>query len=210
GNNDEIFWSASMLKLNLAGIQYAVGDLKADDVVVAHASPAADSQAKAAEVNPAANAGLKALWWNNNSFSGEPVFTNFVTKFNPVLDGPAAPFPATIPPLGPEFVSARFTGTFIPKISGEYKFVSNADDYVALWVNGVEEIAWSGHTAKDRFSAHSLKLVKDIPLDIRMDYRQDKLGYKLTLRLAHEPDGDQSDFGSSVGEFIPTNGAKNQ
>ncbi|MEI7732102.1 MAG: ThuA domain-containing protein [Verrucomicrobiota bacterium] len=33
GNNDEIFWSASMLKLNLAGIQYAIGDLKADDTL---------------------------------------------------------------------------------------------------------------------------------------------------------------------------------
>jgi type 1 glutamine amidotransferase len=30
GNNDEILWSPSMLKLNLAGIQYALGDLKAD------------------------------------------------------------------------------------------------------------------------------------------------------------------------------------
>ncbi|HEX8916577.1 MAG TPA: ThuA domain-containing protein, partial [Humisphaera sp.] len=34
GNNDEVFWDASMLRLNLAGIQYAIGDLKADDAPV--------------------------------------------------------------------------------------------------------------------------------------------------------------------------------
>ena len=71
-------------------------------------------------------------------------------------------------------------------------------------MNDVEEIAWSGHTAKDRFSTHSFNLVKGVPLTIHMDYRQDKLGYKLTLRLAHQPDGEQIDFGPSVGEFIPT------
>ena len=139
----------------------------------------------------------------NNSFSGEPALTSVVTKFNPIVGDAGAPFPKTTPPLGPEFVSARFTGTFIPKVSGEYKFVSNADDYVALWVNGVEEIAWSGHTAKDRFSTHSFQLVKDKPLDIRLDYRQDKLGYKLTLRLARQPDGEQIDFGDAVGTFTP-------
>ncbi len=34
GHNNEIFWSTPMLKLNLAGIQYAIGDLKADDALV--------------------------------------------------------------------------------------------------------------------------------------------------------------------------------
>lgn len=221
GNNDEIFWSPSMLKLNLAGIQYAIGDLKADDALVAKAAsttapaPLDSSSRKAdnavapkiseksAESKPAVGDGLKASWWNNNSFTGDPVLTNVVTSFNPVLDSPSAPFPVAKPPLGPENVSARFTGTFIPKVAGEYNFVSNADDYVGLWVNGVEEIAWSGHTAKDRFSAHSFKLVKDVPMDIRMDYRQDKLGYKLTLRLAHQPDGEQVDFGPAVGVFVP-------
>lgn len=194
-----------MLKLNLAGIQYALGDLKADDAVVAQPSPNATvSPAQAAEVNPAGNAGLRARWWNNNSFTGAPVLTNVVTTFNPVVNSPSAPFPAATPLLGPEYVTARFAGTFIPKESGEYKFVANADDYVGLWVNDVEEIAWSGHTARDRFSAHSFNLVKDGPLKIRLDYRQDKLGYKLTLRLARQPDGEQIDFGPSVGEFIPT------
>ena len=205
GNNDEIFWNTSMLKLNLAGLQYALGDLKADDAIAAHASPsAAVSPAKAAEVNPAGNAGLRALWWNNNSFTGAPVLTNFVTKCNPVVNSPSAPFPAATPLLGPEYVTARFTGTLIPKVSGEYKFVANADDYVGLWVNDVEEIAWSGHTAQDRFSTRSFNLVKGVPLKIRMDYRQDKLGYKLTLRLAHQPGGERIDFGPSVGEFTPT------
>lgn len=95
------------------------------------------------------------------------VLTTVVTKFNPIVGDAGAPWPKTTPPLGPELVSARFAGTVTPKISGEYKFVSNADDYVALWVNGVEEIAWSGHTAKDRFSIHSFQLAKDHPLDIR-------------------------------------------
>ncbi len=206
GNNDEIFWNASMLKLNLAGIQYALGDLKADDAVIpagaAKLVAAALPQERAA-TGAAVGDGLQACWWNNNSFSGAAVLTNVVTKLNPLVDSPAAPFPATTPPLGPEFVSARFTGTFVPKISGDYKFVANADDYVALWINGVEEIAWSGHTAKDRFSTHSFKLVKDVPLNIRVDYRQDKLGYKLTLRLARQPDGEQSDFGPSVGVLAP-------
>ena len=217
GNNDEIFWSASMLKLNLAGIQYALGDLKAADAVIAKDAAAPNKPVtpndivdpkKNAEARPATGDGLKASWWNNNSFTGDPVLTNIVTKLNPVVDSPSAPFPATQPALGPENVSARFTGTFIPKITGEYKFVSNADDYVGLWVNGMEEIAWSGHTAKDRFSTHSFKLVKDTPLDIRLDYRQDKLGYKLTLRLAHQPDGEQVDFGPSVGEFAQSSEAK--
>ncbi len=92
GNNDEIFWSASMLKLNLAGIQYAIGDLKADDAIVTKA---------ASTTAPA--------------------------------------------PLDSSVKKA----------------------------------------------------------DIRMDYRQDKLGYKLTLRLAHQPDGEQFDFGPSIGVFVP-------
>jgi len=215
GNNDEILWSPSMLKLNLAGIQYALGDLKADDSMVAgvaaksdDAKPTFAPKNERASTANTANGGLKATWWNNNSFSGEPALTSVVTKFNPIVGDPGEPFPKTTPPLGPEFVSARFPGTFTPKISGVYKFVSNADDYVALWVNGVEEIAWSGHTAKDRFSTHSFQLVKDQPLDIRLDYRQDKLGYKLTFRLAHQPDGAQTDFGAFVGEFISTSATK--
>lgn len=159
--------------------------------------------AVATVTQPFTGAGLKAVWWNNNAFRGEPVLVSGISKFNPLLNGDAAPFPATNPPLGPEYVTARLTGKLIPKVGGEYKFVSNADDYVGLWVNGVPEIAWSGHTAKDRFSAHTLTLVKDQPLDIRLDYRQDKLGYKLTLRLAHQPDGEQVDFGPTVGEFVP-------
>ena len=70
-------------------------------------------------------------------------------------------------------------------------------------MNGVEEIAWIGHTSKDCFSTHSFQFVKDKPLDIRIDYRQDKLGYKLTLRLARQPDGGQIDFGDAVGTFTP-------
>ncbi|MCX5682343.1 MAG: ThuA domain-containing protein [Planctomycetota bacterium] len=223
GNNNEIFWDASLLKMNLAGIQYAIGDLKADDAVIVNdavtpnkavtpkdavASKDAGTPKKSDESTPAAGSGLKACWWNNNSFTGEPVLTNVVSNLNPVVNSPSAPFPAATPPLGPENVSARFTGVFTPKVAGEYKFVANADDYVALWVNGVEEIAWSGHTAQDRFSARSFNLVKGVPLDIRMDYRQDKLGYKLTLRLAHQPDGEQSDFGPAVGEFTHSSETK--
>ena len=33
GHNNEGYWDSRMLKLNLAGIQYALGDLKADDAV---------------------------------------------------------------------------------------------------------------------------------------------------------------------------------
>lgn len=137
------------------------------------------------------------------SFSGEPVKTGLIASFNPTVSDAGAPFPATTPPLGPEFVTARFTGTFTPKISGEYRFVSNADDYVGLWVNGVEEIAWSGHTAKDRFSTRAFQLVKDVPMHLRIDYRQDKLGYKLTLRLARQPEGEQRDLDASAGTFAP-------
>jgi hypothetical protein len=166
-------------------------------------APDAAPSKQGTETSPATGGGMKALWWNNNSFTGEPAHMNVITKFNPMVSDAGAPFPKTTPPLGPEFVSARFAGTFTPKVTGEYKFVSNADDYVALWVNGVEEIAWSGHTAKDRFSAHSFQLVKDKPIDIRLDYRQDKLGYKLTLRLVRQPDGEQIDFGNAVGSFTP-------
>ncbi|HEX8916723.1 MAG TPA: PA14 domain-containing protein, partial [Humisphaera sp.] len=147
--------------------------------------------------------GLRARWWNNNAFAGEPVLSGVVRSFNPVVNSPSHPFPAATPPLGPENVTARFTGTFVPAVTGEYRFVANADDYVALWVDGVEEIAWSGHTAKDRFSAHALKLVKGQPVRVRLDFRQDRLGYKLTLGLARQPDGEQVDFGPAVGEFTP-------
>ena len=178
-------------------------------VAEAATKPNEAAPAPKTETASAANGGgLRAAWWNNNSFAGEPAVTNVVTKFNPIVGDAGAPFPKTTPPLGPEFVSARFAGTFTPKVSGEYKFVSNADDYVALWVNGVEEIAWSGHTAKDRFSMHSFQLVKDKPLEIRLDYRQDKLGYKLTLRLARQPDGEQIDFGDAVGTFTPATETK--
>lgn len=210
GHHNELYWDTSLLKLDLAGIQYALGDLKADDAIIpgtpAKPNDAAPAPKPRAEASPAAGDGLKACWWNNNSFTGDPVLTNVVTKFNPILNSPEAPFPAARPPLGPEYVSARFTGTFTPKVSGEYKFVINADDYVGLWVNGAEEIAWSGHTAQDRFSTHSFSLAPGKPLEIRIDYRQDKLGYKLTLRLAHQPDGAQRDIGPAVGEFKPAGG----
>jgi outer membrane protein assembly factor BamB len=202
-----------MLKLNLAGIQYALGDLKAEDSIVAGAATnAGDAKSNPEPESPPANVtdagGLKAAWWNNNSFRGEPVHTSVVTKFNPIVSDAGAPFPKTMSGLGPDFVSARFVGTFTPKVSGEFKFVSNADDYVALWVNGVEEIAWTGHTANDRFSTHSFHLVKNKPLEIRIDFRQDTLGYKLTLRLARQSDGVQIDFGTAVGTFTPASEIK--
>lgn len=57
GNNDEIFWDASMLKLNLAGIQYAIGDLKADDVPIPGDAPKADAGSQVQAKPPAAAAG---------------------------------------------------------------------------------------------------------------------------------------------------------
>lgn len=98
GNNDEIFWSASMLQLNMAGIQYALGDLKADDTLIPDGVANLNAEAatrRRAEAMPAAATGLRALWWSNNSFTGDPVLTNVVNRFNPLLNSPAAPFPAS-------------------------------------------------------------------------------------------------------------------
>ncbi|WP_205303893.1 alpha-L-fucosidase [Nonomuraea montanisoli] len=76
--------------------------------------------------------GLKAEFWNNNSFSGTPAVIRTDATVNYLWRYGGSPDSS----IGTDNFSSRWTGKIQPRLSETYKFATISDDTIKLWVNG--------------------------------------------------------------------------
>ena len=111
-------------------------------------------------------AGLKAEYFNNADLTGAPALTRVDkhVNFNFGNDGygPGSPN---------NNFSARWTGYYIPKKSGEYQFFVAGDDGYRLFVNDEKVIEnWKDHA--EMLEAKSMQLEVGKPYKVRVEYFQ--------------------------------------
>ncbi len=76
--------------------------------------------------------------------------------------------------------SARWTGTLVPEVSGAHKIITESDDGIRVWVNGVRVINdFTGHFVKRDEAVVDLKA--GVGVSIRVDYFQLDLGASARL-----------------------------
>lgn len=76
---------------------------------------------------------IKAEYFNNTSFSGTPVLTQYEDVINNAW-GSASPVPGIV---NADNFTARYTAYLVPPVTGTYTFYTNMDDAERVTVNGV-------------------------------------------------------------------------
>jgi len=107
--------------------------------------------------------GLSATYFNNTDFTGTTV-----TRVDPTIDfvwGTASPDPA----IDAETFSVRWTGQVEAQFSETYRFYTQSDDGVRLWVNGVRLVNnWTNHATTE--NSGTIALTAGRRYDIQMEY----------------------------------------
>lgn len=124
--------------------------------------------------------GLAGNYFDGPDFSGAAVER---------LDGPidfdfgtGAPLPG----IRPESYSVRWVGQIQVAASGTYRFITESDDGVRLWVAGLKLVDnWGSHGVEE--DSGTVALVADRRYAIRLDYRQD--AGQAVIRLSWQPPG---------------------
>ena len=108
-----------------------------------------------------------ASYYNNTTFSGTPVYTNFETAvYYDWYSG--SPDPA----IAVTTYSARWTGQVLPEYSEPYTFVVRSDDGAKLWVNGQLILDdWRSKSVSDTNSV-TINLQGGVRYDIKLEYFQ--------------------------------------
>jgi endo-1,4-beta-xylanase len=118
--------------------------------------------------------GLRAVYFNNENFTGTQV-TRIDTTLN--FDwGEGSP----VAGIAPDTFSVRWTGSISPRYSELYTFITNADDGLRLWVNGVKIIddwTYSPHT---RYA--KLRLQANVAYAIKIEYHEGVVGAGIKLQ----------------------------
>jgi beta-glucosidase len=156
--------------------------------------------------------GLRATYWSNPNFEGEPALTRIdaVVELNQILfDSPALSAsspkrPPLTPNLGPRF-SARWAGIFTAPASGDYTLSLSALGSARLWLDGTGlslpkgelRIALDGTaSASDvaQVQAITLNLVEGRRYDVKIEYAADAPAisflYGAQMRFGWQPPAD--------------------
>ncbi|MEP7012398.1 MAG: PQQ-dependent sugar dehydrogenase [Acidobacteriota bacterium] len=124
--------------------------------------------------------GLAGNYFDGPAFSGTAVER---------LDGPidfAFGTGAPLPGIQPESYSIRWVGQIQVPASGTYRFITQADDGVRLWVAGQRLVDnWGSHGVEE--DSGSVALQAGQRYAVRLDYRQD--AGDAQIRLSWEPPG---------------------
>jgi len=111
--------------------------------------------------------GLLGQYFDNFDFQGEPVFTRVDSKIDFVWKGGARPDPR----LKPDNYSIRWTGKFIPPVTGKYTLAITSDDGSRLFLDGKRVVDnWGSHGMEQRSCEVKLEAGKEC--DIRIDFNQ--------------------------------------
>jgi beta-glucosidase len=116
---------------------------------------------------PGGEAGLKGEYFNNQELQGAPVLTR--TDQHVEFDWGEGSFAPNQPV---DHFSVRWTGYFVPKKSGDYKFFTSADDGVRLYIGDDTVIDdWQRHSQTvDSYARH---LEAGQAYKIRLEYFED-------------------------------------
>ena len=120
--------------------------------------------------------GLVGSYFNNISLTGSAVLTRTeAINFNWGTGSPGTGVNA-------DNFSVRWTGTVAPTTTGAYRFRTNSDDGVRVWVNGVQVINnWSDHSPTTNTSAN-VNLTAGQRYSIRVEYYERGGGAVMQLR----------------------------
>jgi YVTN family beta-propeller protein len=123
-----------------------------------------------------AGTGLAASYFNNTTLTGTAVLTRTeAVDFN---WGAGSPGTA----VAVNNFSARWSGTVAATVAGSYRFQTESDDGVRLWVNGVQVINnWTDHGTTTNNSA-VITLTAGQRVSIRMEYYEKTGGAVARLR----------------------------
>ncbi len=131
----------------------------------------------ASATTPASGAGtgLAVTYFDNKDFTGATVSrTDATVNFNWGTGSPAAG-------IGADTFSARWTGQVRAVESGSYRFRTNSDDGVRLWVNGQLLINnWTDHAPTNNTSA-AVTLTAGQKYDVKLEYFEDTGGALIQL-----------------------------
>lgn len=120
----------------------------------------------AAPTRPNSGAGLLGSYYAGTALAGEALAAriegvNFSWASNPAIGVPADNF------------SVRWSGTLTVPTSGTYRFRTNNDDGVRLWVNGVLVIdKWVDRSSATNYTSGSIKLTAGQRVAIRIEHYQ--------------------------------------
>ena len=120
--------------------------------------------------------GLLGRYFNNITLSGAAVLVRTeAVNFNWGSASPGAS-------VNTDNFSARWTGTIAPAASGSYRFQTNSDDGVRVWVNGVRVINnWTDH-APTTNSSGNVSLTAGQRYTIVVEYYEKSGGAVMQLR----------------------------
>jgi hypothetical protein len=127
--------------------------------------------------------GLSATYYNNINFTGTTV-----TRIDPAVNfdwnksGPASTIQA-------DTFSARWTGFVQPQYGETYTFITNTDDGVRLWVNGVQIINRWVNTPG--ISTGTIALTGGVKYSITMEYYENKNRAKAILSWSSQSQSQQ-------------------
>jgi YVTN family beta-propeller protein len=128
------------------------------------------------EADPSAGRGLQAQYFNNTILSGTPVLTRVeAVDFNWGGASPAAGVAA-------DAFSVRWRGRFVAPATGAYRFQTESDDGVRLWVGGTQLINnWTLH-APTLDTSGSVNLTAGQTVELVMEYFENGGGAVARLR----------------------------
>jgi hypothetical protein len=142
-------------------------DIEVKTLVNYHSSPIV--QTKSSELSPPKGIkgyGLYGEYYSNPDFKGKPVHVRTDEEIN-FNYGSGAPFD-NLPADG---FSVVWTGRFIPKNSGTYKFILKSDDGSRLFINNQQVIDhWGVHAAFEKLYETRLEAGKEMSL--RIEYNE--------------------------------------
>ncbi|HSC01321.1 MAG TPA: PA14 domain-containing protein, partial [Burkholderiaceae bacterium] len=113
---------------------------------------------------PVGGTGLSGSYFNNTTLSGTAVLTRIeAIDFNWGTGSPGTGVAANN-------FSVRWTGTVLAPITGAYRFQTQSDDGVRVWVNGVQLINnWKDHSATTNTSP-TINLVGGQRYSVKVEY----------------------------------------
>jgi hypothetical protein len=126
--------------------------------------------------NTGSGNGLLANYFNNTVLTGPSAATrveavNFAWGTRRPADG-----------VNANYFSARWVGSVVPMQSGTYRFQTQSDDGVRLWVNDTLVVDhWTTHSLATEASP-AINLSAGVPVNIKLEYFDAKGGATIRLR----------------------------
>ncbi len=117
-------------------------------------------------VAPGGAPGLQGEYFNNEDLKGPPALARTDARIHFVFGG------GGYTPDGPgQHFSIRWTGYFVPATTGGYKFFTNSDDGVRLYLDD-KLVIDDWHTHAETLNAFATRLDAGHPYSIRLEYFQ--------------------------------------